>query len=69
VADFPVVDETGLTGSYDIDFSYAPNAEAESALPSFGGGFEEATGLLLKPQMVPVETIVIDSVDKVPTEN
>jgi hypothetical protein len=35
---------------------------------------KEATGLLLKPQMfkpqiVPVETIVIDSVDKVPTEN
>jgi uncharacterized protein (TIGR03435 family) len=68
-AGFPVVDQTGITGSYDIDFSYEPKPDADSALPSFDVALKQATGLLLKPQSVPIETLVIDSVDKVPTEN
>jgi uncharacterized protein (TIGR03435 family) len=68
-AGFPVVDETGITGSYDVGFSYAANSEAEGTLPSLGEALKEATGLLLKAQMVPVETIVIDSVDKVIAED
>jgi uncharacterized protein (TIGR03435 family) len=68
-AGFPVVDETGIAGSYDIGFSYAKNAEAEASLPTLSVALKEATGLLLKPGMVTVETVVIDSVDKVPTEN
>ena len=67
-AGFPVVDETGITGSYDVGFSYAANPEAESTLPSLGEALKEATGLLLRAQMVPVETVVIDSVDKVTIE-
>ena len=69
VSDFPVVDQTGLTGSYDIDFVFQPNAEAEGDLPPLGQALEKATGLMLKPRLVPVETIVIDSVEKVPTAN
>jgi uncharacterized protein (TIGR03435 family) len=68
-AGFPVVDQTGLTGSYDIAFSYNPKPESDGALPSLDVALKQATGLLLKPQKVPVETIVIDSVDKVPTAN
>jgi uncharacterized protein (TIGR03435 family) len=68
-AGFPVVDQTGITGSYDIGFSYAPNPEADSTLPSLDVALKQATGLLLKPQKVPVETLVIDSIDKVPTAN
>jgi uncharacterized protein (TIGR03435 family) len=68
-ADFPVADQTGLAGSYDIGFDYNPKPEAESALPSLDVALKQATGLLLKPQKVPVETLVIDSADKVPTEN
>lgn len=66
-AGFPVVDRTGITGSYDIGFSYAPNSEADSTLPSLNEALKEATGLLLKPQRVPVETLVIDSIQKIPT--
>lgn len=68
-AGFPVVDRTGLHGSYDISFSYAPNPDADSTLPSLSVALKQATGLLLKPQRVPVETLVIDSVDKTPTAN
>jgi uncharacterized protein (TIGR03435 family) len=66
----PVVDQTGITGSYDIAFSYEPKPDAtDSTLPPLDVALKQATGLLLKPQKVPVETIVIDSVDKVPIAN
>lgn len=68
-AGFPVVDQTGITGSYDIGFSYEPKPDADSTLPSLKEALQQATGLLLKPQKVPVETLVIDSADKVPTAN
>ena len=68
-AGFPVVDRTGLPGSYDIGFSYAPEGDTESTLPPLAAALEQATGLLLKPGKVPVETIVIDSVSQVPTAN
>lgn len=68
-AGFPVVDQTGITGSYDIAFDYNPKPEAESDLPILAAALKQATGLMLKERKVPVETIVIDSVDKVPTEN
>ena len=68
-AGFPVVDQTGIPGSYDIGFSYEPKPDADSTLPPLDAALKQATGLLLKPQKVPVETIVVDSVDKVPTEN
>jgi len=67
--DFPVVDKTGITGSYDIAFSYATEKDADSNLPSLTDALRQATGLMLKPQMVPVQTVVIDSVDKTPAEN
>jgi uncharacterized protein (TIGR03435 family) len=71
-AGFPVVDQTGLPGSYDIAFSYQPNdatPDADNPLPALDAALKQATGLLLKPQKVPVETLVIDSVDKTPTPN
>jgi uncharacterized protein (TIGR03435 family) len=69
-AGFPVVDQTGIIGSYDISFSYSPETDADdSTLPPLNAALKEATGLFLKPQKVSVETLVIDSVDKVPTKN
>lgn len=68
-AGFPVADQTGLAGNYDIDFDYNPRFDRESSLQPLDMALKEATGLLLKPQKVPVETLVIDSADKVPTEN
>lgn len=68
-ASFPVADQTGLTGSYDIDFDYNPRPEAENDLPSLDVALKQATGLLLKPRNIPVAMLVINSVEKVPTAN
>ena len=68
-AGFAVVDQTGLSGSYDIRFNYAPASDPDSKLPSLDEALKQATGLLLKAQKVPVEVVVIDSVERVPTAN
>jgi uncharacterized protein (TIGR03435 family) len=68
-AGFPVVDQTGIPGNYDIGFSYNPNPDTNSPLPALNEALTEATGLSLKPQKVPVEVLVIDSVNKVPAAN
>ena len=65
----PVVDETGLKGSYDMKLSYAPLESTDSSLPSIFTAIEEQLGLKLVSQPVPVETFVIDHVDRVPTAN
>jgi uncharacterized protein (TIGR03435 family) len=68
-AGFPVVDKTGLDGSYDINFTYEPNPDIDSSLPTLPIALKNAVGLELNPQKVPVETIVIDSIEKVPNSN
>jgi uncharacterized protein (TIGR03435 family) len=68
-AGFPVADQTGLTASYDVDFDYNPNPEADSDLPTLEVALKQATGLMLKAQRVSIEMLVIDSVDKMPTPN
>jgi uncharacterized protein (TIGR03435 family) len=68
-AGFPVVDRTGLAGSYDIGFSYEPTPEGDGSLPPLEIALKQATGLMLKPEKVTVETLVIDSVDKTPASN
>ena len=68
-AGFPVVDKTGLAGSYDIDFDYNPDPDVDSDLPPLEAALKRSTGLLIKPQDVPVEMLVIDSVEKMPTSN
>jgi uncharacterized protein (TIGR03435 family) len=65
----PVIDQTGIAGSYDISFSYDSDPQADSALPSLDEALKQATGLLLKPGKVPVEFLVVDSADSVPAEN
>jgi uncharacterized protein (TIGR03435 family) len=67
---FPVTDLTKLTGSYDIDFDYNPKPEVErDDLPQLELALNRATGLLLQSQKVPVEMLVVDSIDKVPSAN
>jgi len=67
----PVVDKTGLTGSYDIHLSYAPlnDPSTASTSPDIFTAIQEQLGLKLVPAKVPVDFLVIDHVDRVPTEN
>ena len=68
-AGLPVVDETGVAGSYDIKLEFAPDIEEASTLPSLFTALREVLGLELKAQKVPVQVLVIDHVDRVPTDN
>ena len=65
----PVIDKTGITGNYNIDLKYAPSGATESQYPSVFTAVQEQLGLKLEPQKVPVEMLVIDHLEKVPTEN
>ena len=65
----PVVDKTGIAGDYEIKLSYAPQDATDSTLPSIFTAMQEQMGLKLEAQKVPVDMIVIDHMEKVPTEN
>lgn len=65
----PVVDRTGLTGSYDVTLIYAADMEDASGGPSVFTALRETLGLDMRAGKVPVEVLVIDHVDRVPGEN
>lgn len=71
--DRPVVDQTGLTGTYDIEMTYAPNLPSRRNAepdPEDIGIFAavEKLGLMLAPRKVTVDVMVVDHVEK-PSEN
>jgi uncharacterized protein (TIGR03435 family) len=65
----PVVDKTGIKGEFDIRLKYAPETDSESSLPSIFTALQEQQGLKLVPEEDPTEILVIDHVERVPTEN
>jgi uncharacterized protein (TIGR03435 family) len=65
----PVVDRTGIQGRYDIDVEYDADMSPDSLLPSLDAAIQQRLGLTLVAQKVPVDMIVIDQVDQVPTDN
>jgi uncharacterized protein (TIGR03435 family) len=70
----PVVDHTGLSGTFNIDLDFAPlrstNAAAtDSPLPSFFSAVEDTLGLQLRPEQVTVPNLIIDHVDANPSPN
>jgi uncharacterized protein (TIGR03435 family) len=76
--DRPVVDETGLAGTYDFDVEYARDSfgadtaasglPAEAAGPTFLEALKEQLGLRLVAQKGPVQVVVVDAVAR-PSEN
>jgi uncharacterized protein (TIGR03435 family) len=91
--DRPVVDQTEMKGTYDIDLEWVPDeregggmmakmkamAEAASGDPhgdpagptgqSLFGALQDKLGVRLETRKIPVDILVVDSVEKVPTEN
>jgi uncharacterized protein (TIGR03435 family) len=65
-----VRDETALAGKYYFAFRFAPeNAAADSDLPPLTAALQENVGLKLEKRKGPVETLVVDHVEKTPTQN
>jgi uncharacterized protein (TIGR03435 family) len=68
----PVVDKTGLDGVFDFNLDWSPEGSQEKAadaLPSIFIALQEQLGLKLDAQKGPVEVLVVDHVEKIPTEN
>jgi uncharacterized protein (TIGR03435 family) len=70
-----VVNQTGLTGGYDMDLKWQPDAMAASdsssgaePLPDLFTALQEQLGLKLEPSKGPVDVYVVDHIEK-PTEN
>jgi uncharacterized protein (TIGR03435 family) len=67
VEDRPLVDQTGLTGRYDITLCYTPD-EVHSTDPNAPPGLftavQEQLGLKFEPIKAPVDVFVIDHVDR-----
>ena len=57
----PIVDKTGLTGIYRIDFHWTTSSASAETISS---DLQQQLGLTLMPQEGPVESSVIDSITK-----
>jgi uncharacterized protein (TIGR03435 family) len=77
VLDRAVVDQTGLSGTYDFDLEWTPDESqfggnlprsVESTKPSLFTAMQEQLGLRLEATKGPVQALVIDRVER-PSEN
>jgi uncharacterized protein (TIGR03435 family) len=76
--DRPVVDMTELKGVFDFTLKWTPE-EAQAAkeetkadvetFPPLLTALQEQLGLKLEPKKAPIEVLVIDRIERVPTEN
>jgi uncharacterized protein (TIGR03435 family) len=68
----PIIDRTGLTGTYDLDLSWTPDQQGppgttpagDNDRPSLVTAIQEQLGLKLDSQRAPFATLVIDSVER-----
>ncbi|HEY4363532.1 MAG TPA: TIGR03435 family protein [Bryobacteraceae bacterium] len=79
--DRPVVDRTGIAGTYDLKLTYAVPTPEPGASPRrtpegqergrdvFVAAIEAQLGLKLEQQKQPMPVIVVDKADRQPTEN
>jgi uncharacterized protein (TIGR03435 family) len=61
----PVTDSTGLKGKYDFTLSWV----RDDSGPTLFGAVQEQLGLKLTSTKAPVDIIVVDHIEKTPTEN
>jgi uncharacterized protein (TIGR03435 family) len=64
----PVIDQTAVEGIYDISLDWVPPNAAGDA-PSIYTALQDQLGLRLESKKAPFDVIVVDRIDKNPTEN
>ena len=73
--DRPVLDRTGIPGGFDFDLKFGENNDDLKRALITGDGasiftlIQEQLGLKLEVRKGPVEMLVIDRVERAPTEN
>ncbi len=67
-APIPVIDKTGIEGSYDLSVEIRPEAGGDS-FTIWQNALQEQLGLKLESRKAPIETLIVEHADKVPTEN
>jgi len=80
----PVVDMTGIEGQYDFDLVFSPETMRGMRMPAGGaapapdapaegaGSIYDSVqryGLKLEPRKAPMEFVIVDHIEKAPTEN
>ena len=69
----PILDYTGLDGPFDVSLQWQPtNARVSvvpTELPDIETALRQQLGLRLVPHKAPTELLVIDAVNRRPTEN
>ncbi len=64
----PVVDQTGLEGNYDISVDLLHDSAADS-FTRWQRALRDQLGLKLENQRAPVEVLIVDRTDRIPTAN
>jgi uncharacterized protein (TIGR03435 family) len=64
----PVINSTGLPGVFDFTVDWAPD-NVQSDGPSIFSALQDQLGLKLIASKSRVEVLVIDRVERIPTEN
>lgn len=75
--DRPVLDRTGLSGTFDLVLEWGPDPASVSATPEdhvdrqtyLEEALQDQLGLKLERQKAPMDVLLIDHVDRQPTEN
>jgi uncharacterized protein (TIGR03435 family) len=78
----PVIDATGLKGFFDFNLEWTPDDAGAASRPAESGtpvdsavgpnlivALQQQLGLKLEPRKAPLDVMVIDRVEKIPTEN
>ncbi len=65
----PVLDKTGLNGTYMFMLAFDRDGKGDGVFPDVFGAVQEELGLKLEPQKGPVELLIVDRAEKVPSEN
>ena len=69
----PVVDVTGLTDAYDLVLPYDPPvatlSDEPSSFPSIFTALQRDFGLRLEPKKLALDVLVVDRIEKTPSEN
>jgi uncharacterized protein (TIGR03435 family) len=63
------VDQTGLTGRYQIKLEWVPENDPTRNGPSLSEALEEQLGLRMERRRAPLDVIVVERAERIPTDN